>query len=108
MLNRLYCTALCSIVLTALTDLAAYSLPPLPVPTVPRLTPQDSQNEQPIDEPLCFMRNSSGNFINLEQLCTPQDANLRDRQRAADQSSSRNPVRFGTGRSYAEDVEDSQ
>lgn len=108
MLNRLCWTALCSIVLTITTDQAAYSLPVLPVPTVPSLTTQDSQNGQTINEPLCFIRTSSGNVVDLERLCSREDANRRDRQRAEDQSSNPNPVRFGAGRSYAEDVEDSR
>ena len=107
MLNRLYWTALWLIAFTALAQVA-YSLPIVPVPTAPSLTTQDSQKGQTIDEPLCFMRTSGGNFVDLERLCSREDTNLRNRQRADDQSSNPNPVRFGTGRSYAEDSEDSQ
>lgn len=103
MLNCLCRTALWFMI-TALTGRAAYGLPVLPVPAAPSLTTPDSQAGQAIDEPLCFMRTSRGNFINLERLCS-QDANLRDRLRAEDQVSRPNPVRFGTGRSYAEDAQ---
>ena len=103
MLNRLYRTALWSIILTALVGRAPSSLPAVPVPTAPSLTTPDSQNVQAIDEPLCFMQTSSGNFVNLERLCnTNADIDQRNRAEAEDQSSDPNPVRFGTGRGDVE------
>ncbi len=104
MLNHLYRTALWSIILTVITDQAVYGLPAVPVPAAPSLTTPTSQKVQAIDEPLCFMRTSSGNFVNLERLCST-DADIRQRNRAgADQSNSPNPVRFGTGKGYTGDA----
>ncbi|MCY7322961.1 MAG: hypothetical protein LH660_14455 [Phormidesmis sp. CAN_BIN36] len=104
MLNDLYRTALWSIILTAPLSQAAYSLPAVPVPIAPIPTTPNRQKVQAIDEPLCFMQTSSGNFVNLERLCTDAETQ-RNRARAANQSNSPNPVRFGTGKGYAEDAQ---
>ena len=103
MLNDFYQAALWSIILTAPLNQAAYSLPAVPVPIAPVLTTPNSQKVQAIDEPLCFVQTSGGNFVNLERLCTTDAETQRNRARAANQSNSANPVRFGTGKGYAED-----
>ena len=104
MLNHLYWIALWSMILTAITNQVACSSPTVPVPAAPSLTTPTRQKVQAIDEPLCFMQTSSGNFVNLERLCNT-DADIKQRNRAgAAQSNSLNPVRFGTGKGYVEDV----
>ncbi len=103
MLNHFYRIALWSIILTALTNQVACSFPTVPVPAAPSLTTPTRQKVQAIDEPLCFLQTSSGKFVNLERLCTDAETQ-RNRVRAANQSSSPNPVGFGTGKGYAEDA----